>query len=233
MQRTTSELSSPLTPWCLVLIFGHLLAAVVSQVDLVPSNGGTTVEALMMVPSAQNNKTSETLVSPSGNTSSNYMERSDNENGVNPNMNADDERGDLEVNIKLRPRSMNDPNDVHLRIMLFATESAWKRGESSRYADGWDAYIEMDKFDDRWNVEEGRAIATFTGLPKARYAAAAHLDTRLPNNGKLNVNFIGYPQEAVGASRNAKGGPFGGPRWSRAVFEWPDSGRIEFDMWYP
>ena len=39
------------------------------------------------------------------------------------------------------------------------------------------------------------------------------------NDNKLDTNWLGMPSEGIGASRGAAGGPFGGPPWGDAKFE--------------
>ena len=57
----------------------------------------------------------------------------------------------------------------------------------------------------------------FENISYGEYALGVFHD--LNDNGKLETNFIGFPQEDIGVSGNAKGGPFGGPKWEETKFQ--------------
>lgn len=70
-----------------------------------------------------------------------------------------------------------------------------------------------------WKVQREPADAhaktiVFSGLPPGEYAIAVVHD--MDGNGRLTSNFLGMPTEDLAVSRNAKGGPLGGPRWAEA-----------------
>ena len=68
-------------------------------------------------------------------------------------------------------------------------------------------------------------------------AAFALHDTDL--DGFPGRNWIGYPTEAVTATRGARGGPFGGPWWDDANVAIPIETQpepcqdLEMTLWYP
>lgn len=52
---------------------------------------------------------------------------------------------------------------------------------------------------------------TFRGVPHGDYAVIVLHD--MDNDAELDTTIIGIPDEDLGISRNAKGGPLGGPKW--------------------
>jgi uncharacterized protein (DUF2141 family) len=64
-------------------------------------------------------------------------------------------------------------------------------------------------------IKERSAACVFTGLVPGDYAAALYHDE--DDNGRLNTNFIGIPNEGMGASRDPKGS-FGPPSFEDARF---------------
>lgn len=52
---------------------------------------------------------------------------------------------------------------------------------------------------------------TFRGLPHGDYAVIVLHD--MDKDAELDTTIIGIPDEDLGVSRNAKGGPLGGPKW--------------------
>ena len=60
-------------------------------------------------------------------------------------------------------------------------------------------------------VNATSTTVTFEKVPYGEYAVGAFHD--LNQDGELETNFIGFPQEDMAISRNAKGGPLGGPTW--------------------
>lgn len=82
------------------------------------------------------------------------------------------------------------------------------------------------------------ANVTILNVPSATsgYVAAFALHDA-NNDGYAGSNWIGYPTEAVTATRGARGGPFGGPYWDDAKEAIGVGGEacatFEMRMWYP
>lgn len=62
-------------------------------------------------------------------------------------------------------------------------------------------------------IKDNQVIFTFENLPYGEYAISVHHDE--DDNGKVNSNFIGIPNEGLGASNDAKGF-FGPPSFDKA-----------------
>jgi len=135
-------------------------------------------------------------------------------------------------------RGLRVGGEGSVRLMLFASGDAWK--SDSRYRGRQAVTQRVVPASSAQLGADGAALElsfNLSGVLAYEYAVMAHHDKN--QNGKLDVNWIGYPREAMGASRGAKGGPFGGPRWSSARFAFPpqteDEARdaLELQMWYP
>lgn len=94
------------------------------------------------------------------------------------------------------------------RVWVHATKSTWdyEYGMSSR------AFYRSSK-----QITNKNKMSWTLQLPVGEYAIMA-LDDEDKDN-KMDTNFIGLPQEGVGSSNGASGGPFGGPKWTDAKFE--------------
>jgi uncharacterized protein (DUF2141 family) len=75
----------------------------------------------------------------------------------------------------------------------------------------------------------GRATIVFSDVPVGTYAAAVVHDEN--GNGKLDTNFLGIPDEGVGASNRARERP-GPPRWGDAKFEVRGDTVTQADVYY-
>ncbi len=64
-------------------------------------------------------------------------------------------------------------------------------------------------------INNHKSVAVFKDLPVGEYAVTIFHDEN--NNGKLDTNFMGIPNEDYGASNNAKGF-MGPPKYSDAKF---------------
>lgn len=73
---------------------------------------------------------------------------------------------------------------------------------------------------------DGRAIYRIKEVPPGEYALLAYYDEN--RNGRIDKNFIGIPNEALGFSNNYR--PKGPPSYARAAFTLPDGGVQRFDM---
>lgn len=62
-------------------------------------------------------------------------------------------------------------------------------------------------------IKDNQVVFTFDNLPYGEYAISVHHDE--DDNGKVNTNFIGMPNESLGASNDAKGF-FGPPSFEKA-----------------
>jgi len=69
------------------------------------------------------------------------------------------------------------------------------------------------------------ALCIFNGLPSGVYGISGFHDEN--RNGKLDTNFIGYPTEEYGASRNARN-TFSAPSFSDAKFKY-SGGTLELE----
>jgi uncharacterized protein (DUF2141 family) len=87
----------------------------------------------------------------------------------------------------------------------------------------------LRRHDDRIDFEPAHAVATttvpvgadrlelsFTGVPDGEFAVMVVHD--VDSDGELRTGWLGIPREDLAASRGAKGGPLGGPRWEDASF---------------
>lgn len=66
-------------------------------------------------------------------------------------------------------------------------------------------------------LEKGKARCVFSGLGAGPVAISAMHDEN--GNGKLDANFLGIPTEGYAASRDAKAGVFGPPKFEAARLE--------------
>ena len=66
-------------------------------------------------------------------------------------------------------------------------------------------------------VKASKMEVTFKDIPYGEYAIAIMHD--MDKNFKMDTTFIGIPNEDLGISNNAKGGPLGGPKWKVAKFK--------------
>ncbi len=64
-------------------------------------------------------------------------------------------------------------------------------------------------------IKSKGATVTFLNIPKGVYAISAYHDQN--KNGKLDMNFMGIPKEAIACSNNAKGF-MGPPKYADAKF---------------
>jgi uncharacterized protein (DUF2141 family) len=62
-------------------------------------------------------------------------------------------------------------------------------------------------------IKNNQVFFTFENLPYGDYAISVHHDE--DNNGKVNTNWLGIPNEGLGASNDAKG-KFGPPSFEKA-----------------
>ena len=65
------------------------------------------------------------------------------------------------------------------------------------------------------SITDKSCTVSFKGVPAGQYAIAVYHDEN--NNGELDSNFFGAPDEPIGMSNNPSGG-FGPPKWKDAVF---------------
>lgn len=110
-----------------------------------------------------------------------------------------------------------------LRVVVYASGDAW--GSDSRYRGGRAAAV-------RGLPADAGAAATVEigGLLHGEYGVVAHHDE--DDNGKLNT-FFGFPREGAGASRGARGGPGGGPKWRDAKFGHEGALTVQpIELWY-
>jgi uncharacterized protein (DUF2141 family) len=63
------------------------------------------------------------------------------------------------------------------------------------------------------SIKDNKVLFTFENLPYGDYAISVHHDE--DNNGKVNSNLLGIPNEGLGASNDAKGF-FGPPSFEKA-----------------
>jgi uncharacterized protein (DUF2141 family) len=80
----------------------------------------------------------------------------------------------------------------------------------AQYNDDGNAFIETSLM-----INEGRATWHVAKLPDGEYAIKLYHDEN--NNGKLDTNFFGVPNEAVGFSNNAQPG-LGMPAYKKVKF---------------
>lgn len=87
-------------------------------------------------------------------------------------------------------------------------------------------YKKVDRVDGdvrkAWRLQRVPATARdqlirLQNVPPGEYALAVFHD--LDGDGKLATTFLGVPDEDLAISRNAKGGPLGGPKWANAKVE--------------
>ncbi len=64
-------------------------------------------------------------------------------------------------------------------------------------------------------IEDGKAIANFESVPAGTYAVLVMHDKN--ENGKMDFDANGMPQESYGSSGNAM--PYGPPVWEESKFE--------------
>jgi len=135
-------------------------------------------------------------------------------------------RGDLSVVIT----NLKGGSGHNLRVMIFETEASWK--SDTKYRGGRAVAMKTLPFKSNWTQTGQTESIEFNGLLYHYYAVMAHHDE--DKDGKLDTNFIGMPQEGVCATNGATGGPFGGPKWKIAKFNFSENGHKEsLEMWYP
>jgi len=75
-----------------------------------------------------------------------------------------------------------------------------------------------------------KVSVTFEALPYGEYAVVILHD--MDKDLQAGTNWIGFPNEDLGVSRDAKGGPLGGPKWDAARFSHQaPSTPISIRMW--
>ena len=95
------------------------------------------------------------------------------------------------------------------RLFLHSSETSWNidYGTSAK-----EAAISLSK-------DVSTSVVSWTvKVAGGRKWAVTVLDDK-DSDGKMNTNWLGIPSEGVGASRGAKGGPFGGPAFDKAAFD--------------
>ncbi|GMH51485.1 hypothetical protein TrST_g304 [Triparma strigata] len=112
---------------------------------------------------------------------------------------------------------------THAILWLYNSEESWNVAKD-RCSDS--AYIHMPK-------EIDAETGTYSlDVPLGDYAVMIIDDVN--NNGKLDTNWMGVPNEGCGASNGAKGGPLGGPPWSDAKFSLTECGtkaEVPVSLW--
>ena len=65
-------------------------------------------------------------------------------------------------------------------------------------------------------IVDKKVTVEFADLPLGEYAVSVHHD--MDNNGEINTNWLGIPNEGIGVSNDAKGS-FGPPSYKDAKFQ--------------
>lgn len=79
-----------------------------------------------------------------------------------------------------------------------------------------DAFLKSECKSAIVSIENNISNYTFKNLPQGTYAISLFHDEN--DNGEMDTNFLGIPNEHYGASNNAKGF-MGPPKWEDAKFE--------------
>jgi uncharacterized protein (DUF2141 family) len=91
-------------------------------------------------------------------------------------------------------------------LVLHVTGMRNQKGEIGaalyRSSDGWPEDLHKALKDDSVRFHDGKATITFTDLPPGQYAVAVVHDENV--NYKLDRNFIGWPTEGFGFTRNPR-----------------------------
>ncbi|OIQ28367.1 MAG: hypothetical protein BM564_09870 [Bacteroidetes bacterium MedPE-SWsnd-G2] len=103
---------------------------------------------------------------------------------------------DIEVNI-----TGLSNNEGKMVIALFDNESVFLKTEYKSYS---------------VDIRNKSCRVVFENVPEGTYAISTFHDEN--ENGKLDTNALGIPNEAYRSSNNEKGS-FGPPRWKKAKFE--------------
>lgn len=85
-------------------------------------------------------------------------------------------------------------------------------------ADAFPSEPKAAKARDIASIDKNRAICRFKAVPKGRYAVSVMHDEN--DDGELETNFVGMPQEGWAVSNNAKAGAMSGPSFDDAAFEY-------------
>lgn len=126
--------------------------------------------------------------------------------------------GDDSTRIEVHFKSVRS-NDGMVRCALFATPKGFPseyrkaiKGKSVR-------------------ATRGETVCRFDGLSAGAYAVAGIHDEN--NNGELDANFVGMPEEGWGVSNNAGPRTFGPPTFEDAKFEFTGgTTRLQIRMRY-
>ncbi|MFH1051158.1 MAG: DUF2141 domain-containing protein [bacterium] len=94
-------------------------------------------------------------------------------------------------------------NTGKARILIFSDKE--KKYYPSEHKKAYGRYIVP--------IKNKKVTFTFENLPFEDYAISVHHDE--DNNGKINTNWLGIPNEGLGASNDAKGN-FGPPTFEQA-----------------
>lgn len=99
-------------------------------------------------------------------------------------------------------------------------KDSWKKDNNCVYVNSQDI---TDVNDVSWEV---------TGVDPGTYGVMVLHDE--DENGNMDANWVGIPEEGVGASNGASGGPSGGPSWSDAKFSIGSCSYVTatISMWY-
>lgn len=92
-------------------------------------------------------------------------------------------------------------DEGHLHIGLYSDETNW---------------LQNAPYGKKAKIINGAASVVFENIPIGDYAISIFHDEN--DNGELDANFLGIPNEPFACSNGAKG-RFGPPKWSDAVFK--------------
>lgn len=96
-----------------------------------------------------------------------------------------------------------ESNDGKARLLIFSSKE--KESFPKEKDKAYGKYIVP--------IKDNMVNFTFENLPYGDYAISVHHDE--DSNGKVNTNWIGMPNESLGASKDAKG-TFGPPSFDKA-----------------
>jgi len=133
-------------------------------------------------------------------------------------------RGALHVVVRgVRTGGRGSAGGGQLRLILFSSGGAFE--SDVRYRGQQAETISSSV------IGPSEVTFDFPRLLQHEYGIIAHHDKDWDS---AVDDFLGYPLEALAASRGARGGPWGGPRWRDANFrhEGPET-TITLDLWYP
>ena len=108
---------------------------------------------------------------------------------------------------------LNAQNNIEVEITNFKSNKGFVL-VSLHNTEG--SFLKEEFIGKKSEIKDGKVVLEFNDVPDGTYAISLFHDE--DDNGEMNTNFMGFPQENYGVSNNAPAN-FGPPKWKDAKFE--------------